>query len=343
MDLDYGIVRGVSIDDQNLFTVTTPSGRVYSKTVVLAVGAANKPEIPKMPSMSTDPQQLRQTCHSMQIKIFPDPVVQGRMDAGQQTNVLVVGGGLTSAQLSDLAIRRGVTKVWHVMRGPCRVKHFDVDLEWMGKYKNTEQARFWLADSDEERLEINKAARGGGSITPLFYKRLKKHIASGRLELLERTCLLDTAFVPHDDGDGGMWTVKTDPPVLSMPSFDYVYFATGIQTNIEKLPYLQTMRQKYPIDSHGGFPCINEDLMWKDNVPLFILGRLSALRLGPAAPNIGGAKLGAERVAWAIEDTIKPSGWKEEDEADGQMNSMGMAGYLSGHGNMYSALAIEAS
>jgi hypothetical protein len=277
----------------------------------------------------------------MQIKTFPDPIVQKRIAAGQATNVLIVGGGLTSAQLSDLAVRRGVTKVWHMMRGPCRVKHFDVDLKWMGKYKNTEQARFWLADSNEERLEMIKAARGGGSITPLFHKRLKKHIASRRLELLERTCLMDTEFVENGDGNGGMWTVKTDVPVADLPRFDYVYFATGIQTDVSRLSYLERMREKYPIDSHGGLPCINDDLMWKDGVPLFLLGRLSALRLGPAAPNIGGAKLGAERVAWAIEATVKPTGWKGEEEGAGDEGNGGMAGYLSGHGNMYSALAVE--
>ncbi|KAG6040280.1 hypothetical protein E4U41_001067 [Claviceps citrina] len=338
-NLDYGAVKGVSIDDQPIFTVETPSKRFYSKAVVLAVGPANKPEIPRMPSMPADLQDLRQACHSLQIKVFPDPIVQQRMAAGKATNVLIVGGGLTSAQLTDLAIRKGVTKVWHIMRGPCRVKHFDVDLEWMGKYKNTEQARFWLADSDEERLEIFKSARGGGSFTPLFYKRLKKHIASGRLELHDKTSLLDSTFEQTDE-EGGMWTVKTDPP-LDMPSFDYIYFATGVQTDVSSLPYLQTIQKKYPIKSFGGFPCINEDLMWTEDLPLYCVGRLSSLQLGPASPNLGGAKLGAERVAWAVESTITPSGSREDEDAPRQEG--GMAGYLSGHGNMYSALAIEAS
>ena len=29
------------------------------------------------------------------------------------------------------------------------MKPFDVDLEWMGKYKNVQKAIFWSADSDE--------------------------------------------------------------------------------------------------------------------------------------------------------------------------------------------------
>jgi hypothetical protein len=37
------------------------------------------------------------------------------VDEKRFTNVMVVGGGLISAKIGDLAIRRGVTKVWHIM------------------------------------------------------------------------------------------------------------------------------------------------------------------------------------------------------------------------------------
>lgn len=333
-DIDYGVVRGVSADDEKLFTVTTGESVRYAKVIVMAVGPANKPVIPRAPSM---PQEdlIPQACHSMQIKDFPDAIVQQRMAANRPTNVLVIGGGLTSAQLSDLAIRRGVTKVWHILRGQVRVKYFDVDLDWMGKYKNAEQSRFWTADSDEERLEIIREARGGGSFNPLYHKKLKKHIASGKLELRTETKLKDAKL---EEVDGvTKWNVETEPTIENLPRMDYIYFATGIQTDFMTIPYLQTMLAKYPLKGCGGFPCLSEDLMWKDDVPLFLTGRLAALQLGPAAPNIGGAKFGAERIAWAIEDLIKPSGaeeWEVEQE-------QGLGRYLSGHGNMYSALTCE--
>ncbi|KAM0482503.1 hypothetical protein ACHAPX_003021 [Trichoderma viride] len=334
-DIDFGDVKGVSIDGAKLFTITTDATRrYYAKTVVLAVGPANTPRIPFLPSTSPTPSgELLQACHSMQIKDFPDPLVQSRIAAGRCTNVLIIGGGLTSAQLAVLALRKGVTKIWHLMRGPMRVKHFDVDLSWMGKYKNAEHARFWTADSDLERLEIIKEARGGGSLTPLFYKKVKKCIAAGSLELHTHTTLVD-AEMKETDGSQ-FWSIKTEPPIAGLPLFDYMYFATGIQTDFAALPYLQTMLQKYPIHGHGGFPCINEDLMWTDGVPLFLAGRLGALQLGPAAPNIGGAKIAAERVAWAIENMITLDG-VQENEQDG-----GLANYLSGHGNMYSILQDE--
>ncbi|KAF5665416.1 FAD-binding protein [Fusarium circinatum] len=303
--LDYDEVKGISIDGEKLFTVTSNKTRRYARTVVLAVGPANVAKIPRIPSM---PDELPQTCHSMHITEFPDPTVKARIAAKKTTNILVVGGGLTSAQLTDLAIRKGVSKVWHVMRGPLRIKHFDVGLEWMGKFKNAKQAQFYYADSDDERIEMIKEARGGGSITPVFHKRLKKHLLTKKLELFTETSLADAQF----DAEKGTWSVQTNPPI-NMPAMDYMYFATGIQTDFSSLPYLQTILEKYPIEGRGGFPCINNDLMWNDDVPLFMMGRLAALRLGPAAPNLGGAQVGAERIAWAIEDRVARQG---EDEGE---------------------------
>jgi len=159
-DIDFGITR-MSKDDE-LFTVRTDRGVHFARTVVLAVGAGNAPAIPRPFASSI----TRGACHAMQIRQFPDPSVTAKIKAGKQTNVLVIGGGLTSAQVADMAVRRGVTKVWHLMRGPLKgiessspdastyadrppVKPFDVDLSWMGKFRNYEKSAFWSADSDE--------------------------------------------------------------------------------------------------------------------------------------------------------------------------------------------------
>ncbi|KAJ9144965.1 Nucleotide-binding domain-containing protein [Pleurostoma richardsiae] len=335
-DIDFGFVNITTSNDQKLFTVTTNKTRYYARAVVLAVGPANAPSIPSIPGMPPCPAQRPQTCHSMHITEFPDPLVKERIAAGRETNVLVIGGGLTSAQLSDLAVRRGVTKVWHLMRGPCRVKHFDVDLCWMHKFRNYEQARFWLADSDAERLEMIKTARGGGSITPVFQKRLRRHVFDGSVELCTHTTMTEARFEDGLIGGGGVWHVKTEPPIQNLPPMDYIYFATGVNTDFRSLPYLQSMIQQYPVDGCGGFPCLNDDLMWQDGVPLFVVGKLAALRLGPAAPNLGGARVGAERIAWALEELFTKQG-RTSEEAERDSGS-DLFSYLSGDGNKFSSL-----
>ncbi|KAM0333202.1 hypothetical protein ACHAQA_001862 [Verticillium albo-atrum] len=330
-NVDYPTTH-VSCPDEKLFTVRSDKGLHYARAVVLAVGPANKPVIPNIPGLGVD-QGLEppHVCHSMKIKEFPATVVQNRIAAHRPTNVLVVGGGLTSAQLTDLAIRRGVTKVWHLMRGPCKVKLFDVDLSWMGKFRNVEQAYFWGADSDAERLQHIRAARNGGSITPTYQKKLKHHIASGCVALHCNTSISGATF----DAKRGMWTVCTEPAVPDMPDFDFIYFATGIETNFFDLPYLQDMLGKHPIEGHGGLPSINEDLKWADDLPFFVTGRLAGLQLGPAAGNLGGARVGAERIAWAIEDILpgKPSQGGDE-EFDDELN------YVTARGNRFFNLPV---
>ncbi|KAK7444382.1 FAD binding domain-containing protein [Colletotrichum acutatum] len=336
-DIQYRTIKQVS-PDANLFAVHTNKGTHYARTVVLAVGPANAPTIPPVLGLNSEPccAAPPQVCHSMQIQKFPDPVVQVKISAKKTTNVLVVGGGLTSAQLSDLAIRRGVTKVWHLMRGPCKVKPFDIDLAWMGKFRNVEQAYFWSADSDEERLQQIQSARGGGSITPPYQKRLKQHIAKGSLRLLTNTKLSEARF----DEEQKVWNVKTEPPAAEgdLPGMDFIYFATGVQTDYASLPYMQTMLQEHPIHGHGGLPCIDDDLKWSKDVPLFISGRLAALRLGPGAANLAGARAGAERIAWAIEDVLPDRTGDVPEEAD--MSDEKMRRSILGHDHSFGPFGL---
>ena len=328
VDIRYADVPHVN-EDEPVFTVKTDQGEHFARTVVLAVGPGNAPCIPGVrPGQSPLPQ----CCHSMQIQRFPDPSVTTAIKQGRKTNVLVVGGGLTSAQLSDMAVRHGVSKVWHLMRGECRVKPFDVDLPWMGKFRNLEQAIFWSADSDAERLEQIKSARGGGSMTPAFHKILKAHIAKSRLSLHTHTTISSREF----DTATKTWRVVTDPPISDLPPIDYIYYATGIQTDFTTLPFLQTMLREHPIHGHGGLPCLNDDLMWKDGVPLFVTGRLASLRLGPGAGNLGGARIGAERIAWSLMDHLGSGSVGGHSSDSGHEE---LLEYASARGNRYANLA----
>ena len=149
IDIDFGYVDGVSDVDQ-IFTVTTDKRTYFSKTVVLAVGTGGIPEMPDTHERAPIPG----ACHSMHIKLFPAANVQAKMQKREQTNVIVVGGGLTAAHLAVNALRSGVTKVHMILRRHLNVKPFDIDLSWMGKFKNAQQASFWSADTDEGEYSV---------------------------------------------------------------------------------------------------------------------------------------------------------------------------------------------
>lgn len=240
------------------------------------------------------------------------------------------------------------------------VKHFDIGLSWMGKFKNYEKAAFWSADTDEgmscrpdaymhisvliyiERLEKIKIARNGGSITPLYTKVLKHHTAHHRVSIHPRTTLTSHTYCPVTN----TWSLTTDPPIPELEAIpvDYIYFATGMGMDVTQLPMLQHMHEEYPIVAKGGLPCLTDDLMWRNDVPLFITGRLAALRLGPGAPNLEGARVGAERVAWGMEELFgRDRDEKTSEEGDKKGDVKKERECFCGLGNRYSELGLDVS
>jgi hypothetical protein len=216
-------------------------------------------------------------------------------------------------------------------------------------------------DHPTERIECIKNARGGGSITPAYNKILQGHITSGRVVLHTLTTIHSRLFdVERKQWDVTLATSAPRPTKLPPPSstasclcgIDFLYFATGIQTNIDALPFLRSMQADYPITAHGGLPCLNEDLMWKDNVPLFFTGRMAALRLGPGAANLGGARVGAERIAWSIGEMLASKKKRKElDDHGVRVGHVGEDGnhdvderrreYASGRRNRYAQLVED--
>ncbi|KAI1081689.1 hypothetical protein F5B20DRAFT_579020 [Whalleya microplaca] len=323
-DIRFDYIEQLSEVDK-LFSIRTNKACHYARIVVLAVGG-NAPHLPgMMPS-----ERMEGATHAMHLDDMPSPHMRQKIAARISTNAVIVGGGLTSAQLADLAIRRGVSKVWLLMRGPLKVKSFDIGLEWVGKFRNFEQAAFWSSDTDEERWEKVKVARNGGSITPPYKKVLERHIASSRLSLLLYTTISSKQW----DSTSKTWTVSLSGQDQTLPPIDHIYFATGQPSDFQCLPFLKSMCSDYPIQNCEGMPCITENMAWRDDVPLFVSGRLAALQLGPGAPNLIGARIGAERIAWSIQDIL---GTKE----GGNVTETGKRrfDYLTSRGSRFDALA----
>ncbi|KAF2274416.1 FAD/NAD(P)-binding domain-containing protein [Westerdykella ornata] len=316
-----------------IFRVSTDKGIYFAHVVILAIGPGNKPAIPPVLGL---PQHYPHEgyAHAMHLSQIPPPHVLSKVLAGQQTALLVVGGGLTSVQIADLALKRGVTKVYLLRRGPVKVKYFDIDLDWVAKFRNYKQAEFWSADEDEERYEMYTQARNGGSMNPRYRKILDTHVASGRISLHTHTTL--QSLSQSWDPDLRVWNNITTGPPLLLPPIDFIVFATGVQTDVSTIPMLQTMLQKYPIPCVGGLPCLNDDLMWNDDVPMFVTGRLAGLRLGPGAPNLVGCRVGAERISWNVGDWRGRGSEKADEDGVERMNDM--ESFAAGRGNRFEGL-----
>lgn len=104
---------------EKIFTVTASDGRrFYSRAVVLAIGPGKTKVFP----FELCAEEQMGACHSSEIRTFPSPNVKRKIQHRQETNVVVVGGGLSSAQIVDMAVRKGVTKVWFLMRSDLKGK-----------------------------------------------------------------------------------------------------------------------------------------------------------------------------------------------------------------------------
>ncbi|KAK7958569.1 FAD binding domain-containing protein [Apiospora saccharicola] len=327
-DIRYGFVDDVCRDEP-VFTIRTNKTTRYSRVAVLAVGPANAPTIPGPMDQGSDA-----ITHAMKIRNFPSLRVKEKIASKKVTNILVVGAAslLPSSQIWQSG------GVFQKSGLSLKVKPFDVGLEWVGKFRNFEQAAFWSADTDEERWEKIKTARNGGSITSPYRKIVEKHVATGKLTLCRNTTLrsrqwqesTQTWRVEFDGPDRNQDQDQEQDQDQAVPLFDHIYYATGVQTDFTTLPYLQNLLADFPVASCGGLPCITDDMQWREDVPLFLTGRLGALQLGPGAPNLVGARIGAERISWAVQDIlnkVKDGGGssKQSDDSFNYSTARGVA------------------
>ncbi|KAL5338740.1 hypothetical protein BJX70DRAFT_193533 [Aspergillus crustosus] len=119
LDIKYDYVDDLDLS-KKVFTVTTKDGKVfYTRAVVLAVGPGGRKIVP----FNFSAAEEEGACHSGEIRTFPSPNVKSKIQQRKETNVVVIGGGLSSAQIVDMAIRKGVTKVWFLLRSDFKGKH----------------------------------------------------------------------------------------------------------------------------------------------------------------------------------------------------------------------------
>ncbi|GAA5858728.1 hypothetical protein JCM8547_004958 [Rhodosporidiobolus lusitaniae] len=335
--LRYGTihVRGRGIEQGFVVESTTPDGRSETRAcraAVMAIGPSSRPNIPevlkramrqeegekKMEGAPWDTSELcgKGWCHSSAFGLKGCRPMEGELGEkvrrGERTKVVVVGGGLTSAQIVDSLLLSGVSHVTLLVRRHIFTKHFDFDLEWVSKYANTTKMAFWSEEDRYARWSMIQTARNGGSVNPQFLLALQRHVKAGRLDLRTLTEVEEASF----DEESGKWSfdvvtrmsekeMKKVDEALGLPTemrstiedVDYLVSSTGSKIDITGVPFVQPLLESHPVELVNGFPCLTADLQWNGDLPLFVMGAYSMLELGPDALNLSGTRAGAERVA----------------------------------------------
>lgn len=312
------------------FCIKTRRNRILAgKVCIIANGHTGKINFPIKP-FGEDLDIQKNCCHTSHIfsgKVqVPASCIKEKIDKREKSQVVVIGGGQTAAQIIDALIKEGVEKIYMITRDRMKVKHFDFHLDWVTKYRNVKKAEFFQQDTDEDRLAMIYDAREGGSVNPEYYRKLKNYEKEGRLQIMARSIITESYW----DEQMRRWDIHVECHMTTnhrklevdklqkttLKDVDYVYFATGISQDIHCAPFLREIIENYRIPIVGGFPALTENLQWNDSIPLFMLGKNASLRVGPSSPNLDGARLGAERIGWYIQSM------KERGQLDWEPNTV---------------------
>lgn len=211
--------------------------------------------------------------------LFDDPSQMQRL----RGKGVIVGGGLTAAHLCAQLAPRG--EIHLLIRRDVRLKQYDLDLHWMGTGRRQNRREFEKTPLDQ-RAAINKQVRDGGSITPELWAKMTKLQDQGLLTIYEFT---EVVTASYEDG----WTiVLADDEVMSA---DYLICASGTSVDILTDPLLGDLQRSHPVEVCGGLPVLTENLQWS-TAPVYVMGNIAALELGPDAVNMNGAVRGALRI-----------------------------------------------
>lgn len=198
--------------------------------------------------------------------------------------VLVVGGGLTAAQLAVAASRAGA-RTTLLSRAPLRARAFDTTAEWLGRALPA-----FHADPDPRRRHATvRAARGGGTVPPPMLARLHALAARGELELATggRIAVDACGREVRVRAGGRSWTV------------DRLWLGTGHDLDWRSEPLLAALARRHPARAAGDLPVLDDDLRWP-GTDVHLVGGLAALGIGPTARNLTGARMAAERIRRAV-------------------------------------------
>lgn len=229
--------------------VETDQGGIEARHILLAIGSSEQPYLP-----DDAPPHARH--------IFaPD---FNRDDLSNWGQAVVVGGGISAAQLALTLAAQQPGTVTLSMRHAVRVHDFDSDPCWVTSLclKDFHSLR----DYDARRAMIQQA-RNRGSMPPDVASALKSAVEHGDVRLVQ------------------------DEPVTG----DVMIYATGFEPKRPGGALIDNLIQAYDLPVAAcGYPIVDERLCWMDG--LTVTGPLAELELGPVARNIIGARLAGERL-----------------------------------------------
>ena len=207
------------------------------------------------------------------------------------SHVVIIGRGLTAGHLVINALRAGCKSVHMIVRRYLRVKQFDLAPEWMSAVRNRLRHVF-LSSTFEERADVCRNARDGGSLTPEIKADMDQWLLTGRLVILQHTEVTHADFTNEDGAAGARLALSTGDNLRA----DVVVLATGAVPDATQDTVIKTLVDQSNVPIINGLPCVRENLQLTSGMDFFVMGAYSALRVGPDALNLLGGRTAASII-----------------------------------------------
>jgi hypothetical protein len=294
-------------DGEPRVRVLTASGRVI---IAGAVVVATGPGTPRMPDWAVDARMRfpEAPAHTLSHVWHILPWIAPGSCRLTGARVIVVGGGLTAAQLARAAIREGASHVTLLSRAPVVVKQFDIDPEWVSwRTRAGKLNSLWSHASAEARAALVAEARGGGSMPREAVDELLHLVAERRADWHQGVQAVSACWW----ADRRTWSVRVSasghkgtgtPGPLEA---HMVWLATGAEATVSTHPLLGDLHARHPIAiTATGLPKLLPSLRWSAAVPVYVTGAMASLQVGPDAANLVGAQTAACRIAACLRRSL---------------------------------------
>jgi glycine/D-amino acid oxidase-like deaminating enzyme len=280
-------VRDLSAGHDGVRATLSDGTRVRARRVVLATNPA-RPDLPtwigagwsrRLADAADRPASTRSgavIAHSDALDLDRDTPPGG--------SVIVVGGGLTAAQLALGALARGA-QVTVIHRSPIRTRELDAEPTWM----NQDLARFLAETRPRARSAMLKAARTRGTVPPREVADLQHAQEQGCLEVVYARAL--GTRVGH-----GAVEVETS---IGRRSAHVLWLATGHRFAPRTAPLVGRCLRQTRTPTTRGLVHLTPDLRLP-GTGIHLMGAMSALQTGPLARSLVGARIAAERITPAL-------------------------------------------
>ena len=300
----------------------TPTGIdhriISSKSVILATGAVGRRIVPKSlqneqaPSSRVFQWQELDKALSILANNSNGNSNSDESDVKKQ-RILVIGGGLTAVQTAHKIIGRfgregskAKAEVLLCSRKSLVERHFDIPTKWFDyRISDFHQSQFYH-EHKEKRLAALRQNRGGGTVPPLYMNITRA--LENKNKLIRKVGEV-SILKENEDKSLSLWIVSEGDETDSnandcrrdrkeeMLEVDAIILACGIESDCLSHPLVQKIHDQWPVEIHGGYPVLSEDLSWTGCDNLCVVGGLASLSVGPDAANLMGISRAAETVA----------------------------------------------